>query len=117
MVTYMLLSYDECFNIWEYISPEGKSYFSKWFKKIDAISAAKVTSAIYKLGKRHFSNVKHVGGGVLEFKINYGPGYRIYFSNIDNKIILLLGGTKKEQNKDIKMARRLLKNLKNLFIN
>jgi putative addiction module killer protein len=53
----------------------------------------------------NFSNVKGVGGGVFEFRIDVGPGYRIYFGKDgDQMVILLTGGTKKRQRKDIEMA-------------
>ena len=83
----------------------GKSVFRRWFDELDAHAAAKVTTALYRLEEGNFSNVKPVGKGVSEGKINFGGGYRIYFGQ-DGKelIILLLGGTKKTQAKDILLA-------------
>jgi putative addiction module killer protein len=64
-----------------------------------------VTKAIYKLELGNFSNVKGVGDGVYEQKIDFGPGYRIYFGKDGNEIIILLhGGTKKRQAEDIQLA-------------
>jgi len=73
---------------------------------LNARAAAKVTTAIVRLENGNTSNVKSVGGGVHEYKINFGPGYRIYFAYDGKTIILLLaGGTKKRQSKDIETAK------------
>jgi putative addiction module killer protein len=54
----------------------------------------------------NFSNVKSVGEGVLEYKIDFGPGYRIYFGRDGDKIVILLtGGTKKRQQRDVDTAK------------
>ena len=93
-------------NILEFIDTEGKSPFSKWFDDLNAEAAAKITKAMYRLANGNFSNVESVGEGVHEYKIHFGPGYRIYFGqDSDTLVILLAGGTKKGQNKDIKKAK------------
>lgn len=74
------------YEIQEYVTPNGKSYFREWFNKIGANAAAKITSAIYKLENGNFANTKSVGDGVLEFKINAGSGYRIYFAKVSKKL-------------------------------
>lgn len=57
------------------------------------------------MGQGNFSNAKGVGGGVYEYRVNYGPGYRIYFGKDgDRLVILLAGGTKKRQASDINQA-------------
>jgi putative addiction module killer protein len=53
--------------------------FAAWFDRLDPQSAAKVTVALHPLGQGNLSNVKGVGGGVLEYRIDFGPGYRLYF--------------------------------------
>jgi putative addiction module killer protein len=64
-----------------------------------------VTVAIARLGQGNLSNVKGVGEGVLEYRINFGPGYRVYFGRDGNELVILLtGGTKKRQRRDIAMA-------------
>jgi putative addiction module killer protein len=64
-----------------------------------------VTVAIARLGQGNLSNVKGVGEGVLEYRINFGPGYRVYFGRDGNELVILLtGGTKKRQQRDIAMA-------------
>lgn len=94
------------FTVIEYLQDE-KSIFEKWFVKLDSIAAAKVTIALYRLEQGNFSNVKSVGKGVFEYKIDFGPGYRIYFGKAGNELIILLGGgSKKTQSEDIKKAQR-----------
>lgn len=90
----------------EYLDAEGASPFGRWFHQLNAEAANKVTTAIYRLEFGNFSNVESVGEGVSEYKIDFGPGYRIYFG-IDGKefIILLVGGSKKRQRRDIDNAK------------
>jgi len=72
---------------------------------LDAQAAAKVTVGIVRIGQGHLSNVKSVGGGVLEYRMDFGPGYRIYFGRHgDDIVILLAGGTKRRQQDDIQSA-------------
>ena len=62
-------------------------------------------TALYRLGLGNFSNVKGVGSGVFECRIDFGPGYRLYFGKDgDRLVILLCGGTKQRQQKDITLA-------------
>ena len=64
-----------------------------------------MTTAVLRIGLGNFSNVKGVGGGVFEFRISFGPGYRVYFGKDGEEIVILLGGgTKKRQEKDIQLA-------------
>jgi putative addiction module killer protein len=83
----------------------GVSPFAKWFSGLEAHAAAKVTVALYRLEQGNVSNVKSVGKGVSEYKIEFGPGYRIYFGQESDELIILLGGgSKKFQNQDIQAA-------------
>ncbi len=94
------------YEIREYINEVDKNLFRNWFFNLDARAAAKITTAIARLENGNTSNVKSVGGGVHEYKINFGPGYRICFAFDGNTIIILLaGGTKKHQSKDIETAK------------
>lgn len=89
----------------EYLDDQERSPFGQWFAKLNAPAAARVTTALVRMEQGNFSNVKGVGGGIFEFRIDFGPGYRIYFGKDgDQMIILLAGGTKKRQRKDIEMA-------------
>ncbi len=87
---------------------DGSSPFGKWFSELDANAAAKVTTALYRMEQGNLSNVKPVGKGVLEYRIDFGPGYRIYFGQEGAELIILLsGGSKRTQSKDIKRAQTL----------
>src|SRR2546428_8335389 len=92
----------------EYRDPHGRSPFQQWFEDLDARAAAKVTVALTRLAQGNVSNVKGVGGGVLELRIDYGPGYRVSFGKDGEQLAILLGGgTKKRQNRDIRPAQHL----------
>lgn len=87
---------------------EGSSPFGAWFSGLNAPAAAKVATALYRLEQGNFSNVKAVGKGVSEYKMDFGPGYRIYFGQEGGELVILLGGgSKKTQEKDIKIAQML----------
>jgi len=89
-----------------YLTDDGRSPFEDWFSALDAAAAAKVSVALARLGQGNFSNTKPVGEDVLEFRINWGPGYRIYFGRDgDVLVILLTGGTKTRQQRDIDRAK------------
>jgi putative addiction module killer protein len=85
-------------DVREYVDTAGRSPFAKWLRALNVHSAAKVATALERVADGNLSNVKAVGNGVLEYKIDFGPGYRIYFGRDgDRLIILLAGGTKKRQ--------------------
>jgi len=92
-------------QILQYLDPIGRNPFAEWFDGLDPQAAAKVTIAVARLEQGNLSNTKGVGGGVLEYRIDFGPGYRVYFGRDGDEIILLLGGgTKKRQRQDIETA-------------
>lgn len=92
-------------DVREYLTPKGHSPFGAWFEDLDPQAAAKVTVAVVRIGQGNFSNVKGVGSGVFEFKMNFGAGYRIYFGKDgETLVILLAGGTKARQQRDIEDA-------------
>ena len=89
--------------------------FDKWFKKLnDSRAKSKILFRLQKLEQdEHFGDCEPVGGGIRELKINYAKGYRVYFKEIDGKvIILLLGGDKSSQQRDIEKAKEILEKLK-----
>lgn len=89
----------------EYLAETGKSPFQRWFLRLHGPAAAKVTAALERITRGNFSNAKAVGSGVSEYKIDFGPGYRIYFGKDgDTLVILLAGGSKKGQSEDIQAA-------------
>jgi putative addiction module killer protein len=92
--------------ILEYQSAAGVSAFGGWFNELDPQAAAKVTVALQRMRQGNLSNAKSVGAGILEYRIDFGPGYRIYFGKDGEEIVVLLGGgTKRRQQHDISMAR------------
>ena len=100
-------------EIREYIYHEGGSPYAKWFNRLNAPAAAKVVTALVRMEQGNMSNTKSVGSGVFECRIDFGPGYRVYFGKDgDTLIILLGGGTKKRQQKDIQDARTIWKEYK-----
>ena len=93
----------------EYIREDGSCPFRGWFDDLDVQAAAKVATSIVRLELGNLSNVKWVGGGLGEYRIDWGPGYRLYLAQDgDELIILFVGGTKKRQQADIKYAGKLL---------
>lgn len=89
----------------EYTTPDGHSPFADWFNDLDAPVAAKIATALVRVELGNFSNAKGVGAGVLEYRLDFGPGYRIYFGKDGERLVILLaGGTKKRQQLDIEAA-------------
>jgi putative addiction module killer protein len=88
-----------------YLFSNGRSPFEEWFAGLNATARAKVAVAIARLEQGNLSTVKPVGEGVLEYRINFGPGYRVYFGRDGEVLVILLtGGTKKRQQRDITTA-------------
>ena len=95
-----------------YISPDGRVPFAEWFEALKSKSAqAAVDKALDKvrLGNLSSKNSKPLGSGVYEVKIDYGPGYRIYFGQVGLSVVLLLCGgdkrNKRTQSQDIQKAK------------
>lgn len=94
---------------------EKTDEFDKWLRKLkDFRAKAKILFRIQKVeSDEHFGDCEPVGDGILELKINYAKGYRVYFKEKDGKIILLLiGGDKSTQQKDIEKAKDIWRKLK-----
>lgn len=97
----------------EYLDERGASPYAKWFDGLGAQAAARVAVAVTRMEQGNFSNVKGVGGGVMECRIDFGPGYRVYFGKDGDRLVILLGGgTKKRQQRDIDTAKRYWENYK-----
>ncbi|MCH6235029.1 type II toxin-antitoxin system RelE/ParE family toxin [Cognataquiflexum rubidum] len=93
---------------------EKTSEFDKWLRKLKDLKAkAKILFRIQKIeNDGHFGDCKPVGDGIRELRIDFAKGYRIYFKEIDGRIIiLLLGGEKSTQQQDINKAKEILKKL------
>jgi putative addiction module killer protein len=89
--------------------------FSNWLRKLrDHNARARIQIRIRRLSLGNFGDVKPVGEGVSELRIDYGPGYRIYLQQRGNLLVLLLvGGSKKTQQTDIVKAKKLAKEAQN----
>ena len=88
----------------EYLRDDGTSPYEEWFMKLDSVAAAKITTAILRMEQGNLSNVKWFSG-IGEYRLNWGPGYRVYIGREGKKLVILLGGgTKKGQQKDISRA-------------
>ena len=87
--------------------------FAKWLDSLDDIRArARIQARIERLAAGNPGDVKAVGEGVSELRIDYGPGYRVYYKKYGQKVVILLaGGDKSTQTMDIKTALRLARNL------
>lgn len=91
----------------EIFCSHNKEPFSEWLASIkDERAAAKIKARLARVRLGNIGNSRSVGQGVRELKIDYGPGYRVYFGQVgDELIILLCGGDKRGQNDDIKKAK------------
>lgn len=88
-----------------YETEEGRAPFDEWFDALDTQAALKVTTAIARIGTGNLGDVKPVGQGVSERRITFGPGYRLCYGQDGQKLVVLLtGGTKKRQSRDIEQA-------------
>ncbi len=89
----------------EYIDTCGKNNFGEWFNNLNSEAALKVRRYLCRIENGNFSRVEAVGKGLLECKIDFGPGYRVYFGKDGTTLVILLGcGTKKRQQNDIKRS-------------
>jgi putative addiction module killer protein len=92
------------FKVKELLLSEGDSPFARWFNGLDALAAAKVRVAVARMEQGNLSNVEWFRG-IGEYKIDWGPGLRIYLAKDGLKLIILIGGgTKKRQQQDIDQA-------------
>jgi putative addiction module killer protein len=88
----------------EYVREDGSNPFKSWFESLNAPAAVKVTAAIARMELGNLSSVKWFSG-IGEYRIDFGPGYRLYLGKDGGNLIILLGGgTKQRQQKDIARA-------------
>lgn len=99
-------------RVLEYIREDGSIPYQKWFNSLDAQAAAKIAVAKARIELGLTSSVKWFSG-IGEYRIDWGPGYRIYLMQDGDELIVLFGGgTKKRQQKDIEQAIALSKEYK-----
>ena len=98
------------YNLQEFEIRQTEKY-SRWFSSLrDRVARAKIDIRIRRLSLGNFGDAKPVREGVCELRINFGPGYRIYFVQYGSKVVLLLaGGDKSSQSRDIATALKLVK--------
>ena len=95
-------------TVQEYVRADGSRPFRTWFNGLHAQAAAKVVTAVARLELGNTSNVKWLGR-LGEYRIDWGPGYRIYLARDGDELIILLGGgTKRRQQRDIERAEAML---------
>lgn len=96
-----------------YIDNSGKSLFKDWFLSLDKKIIARIQTRLLRLELGHYGDYKKLTEGINELRIHFGSGYRIYFGESEKTLVLLLcGGDKSSQNKDIKRATELWKEYK-----
>ncbi len=101
-------------NITFYIARNGRKPFMEWFNELDTETSIIIHERLEKIKTGYFGDHKNLGDGVFELRIHVGAGYRIYFGKYNRNIILLLcGGNKRTQNKDIKKSKTYWENYKN----
>ena len=90
-----------------YRMPDGRQPFTEWLESIrDANTRDRIQARTNRLKFGNFGNYKSVGDGVCELRLNFGPGYRIYFGQVGNTVVLLLfAGDKSSQARDIERAK------------
>ncbi|MDO8811560.1 MAG: type II toxin-antitoxin system RelE/ParE family toxin [Gallionella sp.] len=92
----------------EYLTEEGKNHYREWFNGLSVEYASKVAAARARMMTGSLGNVKPIDGTLKEYRIDWGPGIRIYIvQNGDTLIVLLGGGTKSGQKADIRQAKKL----------
>jgi putative addiction module killer protein len=97
-----------------YLTEGGRDVFGEWLAGLkDARTRAKIVARIDRLAVGNFGDCKALGGGLLELKIDWGPGYRVYYAMVGKECVLLLaGGNKRRQSSDIDRARKYLEDYK-----
>ncbi len=95
------------YEILHYLTVAGVDPFLEWFKALrDRQAQARVQARVDRVERGLFGDCEPVGEGVSELRIDWGPGYRVYFARAGSKVVLLLlGGDKRKQQADIKQAK------------
>jgi putative addiction module killer protein len=96
-------------EILNYVAADGRDVFREWLDRLkDVLGRAAIRRRIDRMEEGNFGDHHYVGGGVWEIRVHCGPGYRVYYGEDGPKLVLLLcGGDKATQGRDIGKARRL----------
>jgi putative addiction module killer protein len=98
---------DSKIELLEYVTEDGDNLFHGWLNSLkDRSARARIRVRLNRVRLGNFGDCKPVGKGVRELRVDYGPGYRVYYGKMEKTIVLLLcGGSKKSQPKDIQRAK------------
>lgn len=98
-----------------YLTISGREPVEEWLQSLgDIKTRAIIRTRINRLRQGNFGDAESVGEGVYELRIHYGPGYRVYYGDWDGTLIILLcGGTKRTQKRDVRKAKEYWKELRN----
>lgn len=92
-----------------------KAPFIEWINSLDKVTKARVQSRLTRLLENNFGDHKKIDNEISELRLKFGSGYRIYYTEVNNVIILLInGGDKSTQSKDIEKAKSILQEWRNL---
>jgi putative addiction module killer protein len=97
-----------------YQTAEGKQPFPEWLRRVrDLQAVTRIEARLGRLRAGNFGDTKPVGEGALELRIDWGPGYRVYFARLGKVVVLLLcGGDKRTQHRDIERAKDYFRDYK-----
>jgi putative addiction module killer protein len=92
-------------EIREYVTAQGRNLYRHWMDRLDQPVQKRVDARIRRMSAGNFGKGRHLGAGLYEAILDFGPGYRVYYGYHGNKVVILLcGGDKSMQDKDIKAA-------------
>lgn len=90
----------------EYITNNNRAPYSEWLSRLDRTAKARVLTRVDRVRRGNFGDCRSVGDGVFELRLDFGPGYRVYYGRRGETIVILLcGGDKASQADDIKIAK------------
>ena len=94
-------------ELFPYETEDGRVPFAEWLADLPSNTAGRIRRTVDRMGDGNFGDSKGVGGGVMERRLDFGPGYRVYFGRDGERLVILLaGGTKRRQSADIELAKR-----------
>jgi len=98
---------DTPYQLEYYLEDDGHAPFTEWLSTLrDRDAHARIDARLVRVRLGNFGIIKPVGDGVIEMKIDYGPGYRLYYAmNGKTVVLLLIGGDKSTQTRDVKLAK------------
>ena len=89
----------------EFVTAGGPAPYREWLLELDRVTRARIQARVLRFEDGNFGDARSVGGGVLEARVMFGAGYRIYFGRDGVALVLLLvGGSKASQTRDIRLA-------------